>query len=232
MGSSRLPGKVLRPLGSRSVLAWVVRAARASDEVDEVVVATSTAPADDAVAEEGLALGCRVARGPEDDVLGRFLIALEPCAATATVIRLTADCPLLDPAVIAFAVRAFEATPLDYLSTTLVRTLPRGLDVEVMSAGSLRALDEVAVGAERVHVTPHFYLHPEQHTVAGLAFAPPAEDLRVTLDEPDDAVVIEALVELLGDHPPAWRDVVAALRGRADLVARNEAVRQKEIDEG
>lgn len=232
MGSSRMPGKVLRPLGARSVLAWVVRAARASGEVDDVVVATSTSVDDDAVAEEAAALGCRVARGPEVDVLGRFLLALEPCADDTTVVRLTADCPLLDPAVITFAVRAFSAAPLDYLSTTLTRTLPRGLDVEVMSVGSLRALDAVAVDAERVHVTPHFYLHPDQHAVAGLCFSPPADDLRVTLDEPDDAAVIEALVALLGDEPPEWRRVVAVLRERTDLVARNASVRQKEIEEG
>ncbi len=232
MGSSRLPGKVLRPLGARSVLAWVVRAARASGEIDEVVVATSTRPGDDVVAEEAATLGCRVARGPEDDVLGRFLIALASCPDETTVVRLTADCPLLDPAVIGFAVRAFASAPLDYLSTTLTRTLPRGLDVEVTSAGALRALDALAVGTERVHVTPHFYLHPEQHSIAGLSFAPPADDLRVTLDEPDDAAVIEALVDLLGDEPPAWRDLVATLRLRDDLVARNAAVRQKEIDEG
>lgn len=232
MGSTRLPGKVLRPLGPTTVLGWVARAASCSGAVDEVVVATSTAAGDDAVVAEAERLGCAVARGSEDDVLARFVTAVEGHADDATVVRLTADCPLLDPALIALAVRSFEGGDAEYLSTTLVRTLPRGLDVEVTTAGALRAIDPVATGAERVHVTPHLYLHPERHRVAGLVFAPSADDLRLTLDTEEDAALIEAVVAALGDGPHPWRALVGLLRARPDLAALNAGIRQKTLDEG
>src|SRR5699024_5456219 len=118
-GSSRLPGKVLRPLAGRPVLAWMVRAARAAEGVDEVVVATSTAPGDDAVAELGEELGVRVVRGSEDDVLSRFVLAAETTAADA-VVRLTADCPLADPALISAVVGLWRADrSLDYTTAEI-----------------------------------------------------------------------------------------------------------------
>ena len=177
-------------------------------------------------------MGCRVVRGPEDDVLTRFLLAVEALDDDATVVRLTADCPLLDPAVIGLAVRSFRGSGLEYLSTGHVGSLPRGLDVEVTSAGALRSIDALAEGFERVHVMPRFYRHPEVHPGAAIVFAPDASDLRVTLDTPEDAQLIDALVELLGDRPPDWRTVVRVLRERPDLVALNAEVRQKALEDG
>lgn len=232
MGSTRLPGKVLRPLGSGTVLSWVVRAARASGEVDEVAVATTTEPSDTPVVDAATTLDCRVVRGPEDDVLTRFLLAVESRADDTTVVRLTADCPLLDPAVIGLAVRSFRGSGLDYLSTGHAGSLPRGLDVEVTSVGALRGIDALAEGFERVHVMPRFYRYPEAHRVASIVFQPDASDLRVTLDTAQDAQLIEALVDLLGDRPPDWRTVVRVLRERPDLVALNAEVHQKALEDG
>src|SRR3954452_12693147 len=104
MGSTRLPGKVLRDLGGRSVLSWVVDAARDSGVLDDVVVATTTDAADDDLAAHAAEGGrARVVRGPVDDVLTRYLLALDATSADV-VVRLTADCPLLDPALIAVLV--------------------------------------------------------------------------------------------------------------------------------
>jgi spore coat polysaccharide biosynthesis protein SpsF len=231
-GSSRLPGKVLRPLAGTPVLGWVVRAARAAAGVDGVVVATSADPGDDAVAEAGRALGVPVVRGPEDDVLSRFLLAVDehPCDA---VVRLTADCPLLDPALIGQVVALWRAAPeLDYVATTLVRTLPRGLDVELATADALRRVAATATGHDRVHVTSGLYADPAAYRLTGVVVSPPADDLRVTLDTADDAALLEAVATELGDRPPAWRDVVALLRARPDLVGLNAGVRQKRLEEG
>lgn len=230
-GSSRLPGKVLRPLGDAPVLAWVVRAAQAAAGVDRVVVATSDAPADDPVADLADTLGAAVVRGSEDDVLGRFLIAIEehPCDA---VVRLTADCPLLDPALIDLVVAAWRQEPAhDYVATTLVRTLPRGLDVELASSRALRDVAEHARGHDRVHVTSGLYADPQRYRLLGLVVAPPADDLRVTLDTAEDAALLDGLVEVLGG-PVGWRELVTALRARPDLVARNAAVTQKPLEAG
>ena len=232
-GSSRLPGKVLLSLHGRPVLDWVVRAAVDSGILDEVVVATSVSPEDDAVADRASKLGASVVRGPEDDVLSRFLAVLEGRSPTC-IVRLTADCPLLDPALIRLAVSTFLAADgsLDYLSTVLERTLPRGLDVEVLSAATLRQVATHATGADRVHVTSAVYGAPERYAVGGLVFRPSALDLRVTLDTADDLRLLQAVVAELGDRPPAWRDVVALLRKRPELTDLNAHVRQKQLGEG
>src|SRR5665811_2153806 len=182
VGSTRLPGKVLEDLGGRSVLEWVVRAARAATQIDTVIVATSTMAADDAVAGLADSLGVPVVRGSEDDVLSRFVAALDAHPADA-VVRLTADCPLLDPTLIDAVVGAWAAAPThDYVSTVLVRCLPRGLDVELVSAQALRAVDRMATGHDRVHVTSAIYADPTAFSLLGLCVTPPANDLRVTLD--------------------------------------------------
>ena len=231
-GSSRLPGKVLEDLGGRPVLEWVVRAARAATRIDEVIVATSTLAGDDAVADLAQSLGVMVVRGSEDDVLSRFVAALDAHPADALV-RLTADCPLLDPTLINAVAGAWAAAPThDYVSTVLVRCLPRGLDVELVSAQALRAVDRTATGHDRVHVTSALYADPTAYRLLGLCVTPPADDLRVTLDTAEDLVLLRALVALLPDAPPAWRDVVATLRARPDLVAVNAGVQQKPIEEG
>lgn len=231
-GSQRLPGKVLRPLAGRPVLEWVVRAARSASGVDEVVVATSTAPGDDAVAGLAAGLGVGVVRGSEDDVLARFVAAREATGADA-VVRLTADCPLLDPALVGLVVAAWRAAPdLEYVATTLVRTLPRGLDVELVSAAALARADREATAHHRVHVTSWLYAEPGRARTLGLVVTPDGHDLRVTLDTPQDAALIEAVVAELGDAPPSWRDLVALLRARPDLTEHVAAVRQKALEEG
>ena len=231
-GSTRLPGKVLADLGGRPVLEWVVRAARAATRVDEVIVATSTLAGDDAVADLAASLGVPVVRGSEDDVLSRFVAALDAHPADA-VVRLTADCPLLDPTLIDAVAGAWSAAPAhDYVSTVLVRCLPRGLDVELVSARALRAVDRMATGHDRVHVTSALYADPSAYRLLGLCVTPAADDLRVTLDTPEDLVLLRALVAVLPDAPPPWREVVSTLRARPDLVAINAGVRQKPVEAG
>jgi spore coat polysaccharide biosynthesis protein SpsF len=231
-GSTRLPGKVLRPLGTSFVLGWVVRAAQAAEGVDEVVIATSDHPGDDPIVEAGARLGVPVVRGSEDDVLSRFLGAVEahPCDA---VVRLTSDCPLLDPALIAQTVALWRAdSSVDYVATTLVRSLPRGLDVELATADALRRVSATATGYHRVHVTSGLYTDPDSFRLTGIVVSPAAQDLRVTLDTPEDATLIEAVVAELGPDPLPWRDVVSLLRSRPDLVAINAQVEQKRLEEG
>ncbi|WP_231974314.1 cytidylyltransferase domain-containing protein [Pseudonocardia sp. HH130630-07] len=230
-GSTRLPGKVLTELGGRPVLDRVLDAARAAPGVDGVIVATSTAAGDDAVADRAAGLGVDVVRGSEDDVLARFVQAVDehPCDA---VVRLTADCPLLDPALIGLAAATWRSAPEhDYVATTLVRTLPRGLDVELAAVPALRELAGTATGYDRTHVTSGLYGDPGRFRCLGLVVAPAADDLRVTLDTVDDLHALRGLVELLGDRTD-WRSVVSALRARPDLVARNAHVRQKSLAEG
>ena len=229
-GSRRLPNKVLAPIGRRSMLGHCI--VRLGDGRLPVIVATTDRPQDDAVADEAMKHGVAVVRGSEDDVLSRYLQALEEHPADA-VVRITADCPFTDPDLIDAVVAAWSADPrLDYVSTVLVRTLPHGLDVELVSARALRAVDERATGHHRVHVTSGLYTAPDDYRVMGLCFAPDATDLRVTLDTPEDLEALRAIVGVRGAAPVSRAELVSLLRARPDLVAINAAVRQKTLAEG
>lgn len=227
--STRLPGKVLRPLAGRSVLSWAVRAARHAAGIDGVIVATSSATDDDPVAAEAERSGAAVIRGPLDDVLARYELAAQthPCDA---LVRLTADCPLHDPALIAQVVGVWLADPdLQYVSNVLVRTLPRGFDVELVRRDVLADQYESATGGHREHVTSAIYAQPSVYRCAGVVAGTDDADLRVTLDTEQDAAVLDGVVRELGDGIPRWRDVVALLRSRPDLVALNADVVQRTL---
>jgi spore coat polysaccharide biosynthesis protein SpsF len=237
MGSSRLPGKVLRCLAGRTVLEWVVRAARCATGLDDLVVATTRAAEDDAIVDECRRLDVDVARGDRDDVLSRFLQAIDGRAAHG-VARFTADCPLLDPSLITTVVGTWSqhGEDLDHLSTANPRCLPRGLDVEVAATDALRALErtlnEPGTAHHRTHVTSYLYNNPDRFRVAGLVLHPDASDLRITLDTVDDLSLLEAVVARIGDRPPHWREVVRLLREDPGLRAMNAQVTQKNLVEG
>jgi spore coat polysaccharide biosynthesis protein SpsF len=231
MGSTRLPGKVLRDLGGRTVLGWVVRAVRESQAVDELVVATTTRAEDDAVAAECLALGMPCHRGPVDDVLTRFVQVMAGRTGDA-VMRFTADCPLLDPAIIREAAQVYRALPgLDYLSTGLAGTLPRGLDVEIVGLPALRRADQEADAYHRTHVTSYVYSHPGDARLIGLAYPPGAADLRVTLDTEDDWRLISRVVGELGDGCVPMRALVDWLRARPEVCRLNAHIAQKQLQD-
>jgi spore coat polysaccharide biosynthesis protein SpsF len=219
--STRLPGKVLRPLGDRTVLSWVVRAASDVRNVDAVIVATSEESDDDPVAEEASRCGAAVVRGPLDDVLARYALAVRehPCDA---VVRLTADCPLHDPALITQVVGMWRADPtLDHVSNIVVRRYPRGFDTELVRREVLEEQNRTATGPHREHVTSNIYTRPDVYRCGGVVPGVDSSDLRVTLDTPQDAALLDAVVAALGGDVPRWTDVVALLRSRPDLAALN-----------
>ncbi len=232
MGSTRLRGKVLEPLLGRPVLDWVVRAAKESDGVDDVVIATSESSDDDIIDDLGASLGVQVVRGSEDDVLSRFLCAADRTTADA-VVRLTADCPLLDPVLISEIVAIWRRSPdVDYVSTTHPRSLPRGLDVELVTTEALRLVDRRTEEYHRVHVTSAVYEDGAGFTCASLSFIPRNDRYRVTLDTPEDLDLLSALTKLLGDAPPSWRDVVRTLDAHPEIVEMNAHIEQKALSEG
>lgn len=237
-GSSRLPGKVLLPLLDRPVLEWVIRATRAVRGVDEVIVATTTEPGDDAIVRVCEALGVSYVRGSVDDVLSRFLLAVsaDGVGDADAILRVTSDCPLMDPVVADMVVGAWRADPsLDHVGTFNPRCLPRGLDAEIAKVDALRRLDRDLGGENahhRTHVTSYLYSNPADFRVASVNVMPDASDLRATLDTPEDWELISRLAGILGDRPPSWRELVALLRSSPELVAINEEIQQKALIEG
>lgn len=232
MGSTRLPGKVLLDLGGRSMLARVVEAARAARRLDAVVVATSTARGDDPVAEAAQALRVPVFRGSEDDVLERFCGAARAHRAEV-VVRLTADCPFLDPELIDDAVERFRREGADYASNGLVEPYPRGLDIEVVRAAVLEEAAALAsLPHHRAHVTAFVYQHPERYRLLAVPAPAALAAERWTVDTPEDLALARAIAERLGPGVPRWREVAAVLEREPGLRALNAAVRQKPLAEG
>jgi spore coat polysaccharide biosynthesis protein SpsF len=223
MGSSRLPGKVLVDIGGMTMLARAVRQLRAASLIDEICVATTTADADDPLAEAADWLDVDVHRGSEHDVLERYRDAARACEAEA-IVRVTADCPLLDPAVIDCVVGAL-GEDVDYASNTHERTYPRGLDVEALHRDTLERIARLATSAAaREHVTSFVLEQPALFRVRQVRAERDDSDLRWTVDTDEDLAVVREIVELTGDVP--YEERVAAVRARP-LRATNAHVAQK-----
>ncbi|MHA1598170.1 MAG: aminotransferase class III-fold pyridoxal phosphate-dependent enzyme [Alphaproteobacteria bacterium] len=213
MNSSRLPGKVLEDLGGKPVLAWVVDAARAIPGIDAVSVATTDSATDDAVAEYCAAENIICHRGPEDDVLARFVLAATAEDADV-VMRLTADCPFLDPHVCGQVLALFGRTPADYVSNVDPPSWPDGLDCEVFSMAALLVADGAATTAhQREHVTPFIRHDRVRFDVRNLACSLPGlAGERWTVDTQNDLAFARTVAaELPGDTPPSFMDVLGVL---------------------
>ncbi|HET9626314.1 MAG TPA: glycosyltransferase family protein [Kofleriaceae bacterium] len=232
MGSSRLPGKVLAALGGATVLEHVVRRLRAAEQVSEVVVATSTAADDDPIVREADRIGVWAYRGSLHDVLARYLGAARSYRADV-VVRITADCPLIDPGVVDQVIGALGRDH-DYASNTHTRRYPRGLDVEALHRDTLERIARLGrSAAAREHVTAYIMEQPQLFRVAQVAPAGDRDDsdLRWTVDTPDDLTLVRALYDELAlagaDRVPPYTDVVAAVRADPRLATLNAHIAQK-----
>lgn len=196
MTSSRLPGKVLADIGGQPALALLLSRLERARELDTVVVATSWDTSDDPVATAAEAAGVRVVRGPLDDVLERYRLA----ASGDAVVRITGDCPLVDPQLVDRAVEIWKQGSYDYVANCLEpRSFPDGLDVEVIARDALEAVAGEAVDpSDREHVTPFLRERPERFRQAALELEPPFPDMRITLDTAEDLQRIRQLVLDLG----------------------------------
>lgn len=232
MASSRLPGKVLKDLGGQPVLAWTVERCQLARSVQQVVVATTTDPSDDPIDALCAECGWAVYRGSQFDVLDRFYQAARQFGADV-IVRVTADCPLIDPQVIDLVVAEFLRTRVDFAANRLPppwhRTWPIGLDTEVCGfAGLERAWREAAEKHEREHVMPYFYDREGRFTIHIVEHDPDYGQQRWTVDTPEDLDLLRALVQRLGGRMDvSWLDVLALIEREPELAAINAAVRHK-----
>lgn len=220
MSSSRLPGKVLAPLLGEPMILRQIERIRQAWRLDGLVMATSTEPSDDVLAAVCEAQGVDCARGSLDDVLDRYYRVarrMEP----EHVVRLTADCPLLDPDVMNDVIAFHLAGEFDYTSNALHElTFPNGLDVEVMRADCLeRAWREARLPSEREHVTPYLYNHPELFRLGSYRGERDLSHMRWTVDEPEDLEFVRRVYGALYPAMPRFR-----MRDVAALVEREPAL--------
>ena len=229
VGSTRLPAKVLEQLGAMTVLEHVLRRCRAIDGVDEVVCATVEGADGDAVADLAEKIGVTVYRGSERDVLARYHGAAHEAGADI-VLRVTSDCPLIDPEVCAAVLKLRADTNADYAANNMPPTWPHGLDCE---AFTIAALDEAAETAtlpeDHEHVTPWIRRNRAYQRVN---LAGPGGDLtgqRWTLDYPEDLAFLRAVYDRLptDELHPSWRSVADVVTREPALALINETRRQR-----
>ena len=232
MGSSRLPGKVLMDLCGTSVLARVVGRLGRSQEITQIVVATTSAPADDAIVHgcERLQVSCF--RGAEDDVLGRYYECARTYPANA-IVRITSDCPLIDPT---WWMRPSACSGTS-TRTTRAMLFPAPILVDLIPKFSLPPLwtapGERPVNLyEREHVTPYFYEHPKTFRMASVSGAVDYSRYRWTVDTREDLELLRAIYSRFdGDDDFSWQDVIALMKREPELAELNSQVLQKSLRE-
>lgn len=233
MGSTRLPGKVLKILNGRPMLWHIIQRLKAVQDADEIIVATSEKEADKPITVLSEEYGLKYFTGSEDDVLERYVKAAERYGIDV-IVRITADCPLVDPGIIQELIKKHLSELNDYTSNVIERTFPRGLDAEVVN---LAALEKVAGTTSenrfREHVTLFIYEHPELFRIGKLKAREPFNrpELRLTVDTDEDFKLIEIIYRQLYREHQYIRlpEVFQYLQKNPHLLELNANIEQKVV---
>lgn len=226
MGSTRLPGKVLREVNGRSLLEYQIERIQQAKKIDQIIIATTIKDNDQPIVELCQKKKIDYYRGSEEDVLSRYYESAL-YNKVDVIVRLTSDCPIIDPVVVDQIVEEFLRTQpnVDYVSNTIERTYPRGLDTEVFSFEALeKAFKEATLQRDREHVTSYVYTHPQFFSLRGMKSNQDYSSHRWTVDteedfelirliiselyHPDKMFLIEDVIHLLQIHPE-WKDINA-----------------------
>lgn len=204
MASTRLPGKVLRPVADRPALELLLERMARAEQLDDIAVATSEEPWDDAIERHCTEHGVACVRGPHEDVLGRFVAAARRRELDA-VVRVNGDSPLLDPALVDRGVRLARRREPDVATNVFPRSFPIGQSVEVISRATLEQLDTAAEDErEREHVTVYVYDNPTSFDIASFTRDDDRSALVLALDGPADADRVDRLVAAMPGCPAGW----------------------------
>jgi spore coat polysaccharide biosynthesis protein SpsF len=231
--STRLPGKVLAPILGRPMLELMIERLQRSRMVDDIVVATTDRPTDDATAALCHRIGVGCFRGSEDDVLARVLGAARAFEADV-IVETTGDCPLHDAAIVDKVVADFCLGGADFVSNTLEYSTPRGTDVRVFTTDALDEINRTSDDpADHEHVSLHFWEHPERYRLRNVRteLPPGAADLRLTVDTPEDLALVTRVYEELYPGNPTFTlsDVLSLLEKKPQIAALNRAIVQKPV---
>ena len=233
MGSSRLPGKVMKEILGKPVILWDLDRVSFSKLIDEIVVAIPYGKENDIIVDTIKEYNDKIVttRGSENDVLDRYYQAALQTNADV-VVRITSDCPLIDPVVVDNVIEHFLNDDCDYCSNSLTRTYPRGLDTEVFSFKALEeAWNETTKDYEREHVTPHIIENPDKFKLLNVANDIDLSCLRWTLDTEDDFEFINAVYKniYLNNEMFLMRDILSLLDVKPELIKINQHIEQKSI---
>ncbi len=231
MQSKRFPGKVLKMLGKHPMLFYVLQRLKDTNGYYRVVLATSTQNYDNKIASFATKCGVDIFRGDLNNVLKRYYYAAKKYNGDI-IIRVTADCPLIDKDLIIEGLLKFIEGGFDYLSNTLTRTFPRGFDFEIMS---FDALEKAYIHATRIeekeHVTPYIWLyHPELFNISELCTSPNKSNYRITVDTEQDFLLVKRLIEKYQADEKNYIQIIKILDNNKRLVEINKDVKQVMIN--
>jgi spore coat polysaccharide biosynthesis protein SpsF len=239
MGSTRLPGKVMKKIKGKSVLFYVVERVKKSRLIDQIVIATTTNKQDEVIVEEAERLNVKCFRGSEQDVLSRYYYAAKKFDADV-IVRITSDCPLIDSQVSDIIINYYldHKNEYDYVGNAGPnrenRTYPRGLDTEVFSFDVLKeAFDKAKKNYQREHVTPFIYENSERFNIYYLKAEGKLKKpgIRITLDTEQDFELIYKVINHFENIDFNTEDVINFLENHAELLKINRDVKQKSLNE-
>ena len=231
MGSSRLPGKVLASVAGQPMLALIIKRVLPARYIAQLVVATTQLPQDDTIEALMNDLGIPCFRGAEEDCLDRYYQAARQFEAEI-VVRLTGDNPLVDSVFVDWVVRQYLSAdpPYDYVDSTLSKTFPVGLSVEVFSFEALAiAWREDTNTWWRKHVTPFIHRHPNRFHVLHLVNPQDYSHMRWTVDTPEDLAFVRCIYDHFGHDRFSWREVLAVLEQHPGWLEINQHVQQRVV---
>lgn len=232
MNSSRLPGKVLKTILGKTLLEYQIERLIRVNQADKIIVATTVNPIDDAIVDLCDRLNISIYRGSESDVLSRYEAAAQRFN-SQTIIRITSDCPLIDPELIDRAIEFYRNNHFDYVSTD-DKVYPRGMDTEIFSRQILEiAYLNAQKPHEREHVTPHFYQNPDRFSIGSYTENLQSAHYRLTVDTPEDFQLIQNLLEALYPKNPTFNldDILRCLINHPEWNKINQHVQQKSLQE-
>lgn len=234
--SSRLPGKVLEPIGGVPILLRILDRLRLSKTVDEVIVATTRSSSDDPIVQLAEDAGVAVIRGSAFDVLDRFHDVLVARPDADVIVRVTADCPVVDPYLVDVVVRSLTARGVDYAANRLpppyARTFPVGLDVEVCTARALtHAWENASESYMREHVTPYLYVDAGRFATHIVDWTEDLSHYRWTVDTPRDLEAMRQIYSYLRTDSTDWQDVLDVVRAHPSIDAVNADEAQKVLEQ-
>ena len=234
MGSTRLPGKIMKEVLSKPLLEYQIERVRRSKLINQIVIATTKKETEQPIIDLCKRLSVDYYRGSEDDVLMRYFEAAKKYDAEL-VVRITSDCPLIDPHIIDEVITKYLSNNCgyDYVSNTIERTYPRGLDVEVFSIKALEQSNNEATAPEdREHVTPYIYHHPEKFKIGCVKHSIDLSSLRLTVDTEEDLALITRLIKVLYEMNKKCfilEDILQILQDKPEWILINSHIKQKKI---
>ena len=230
MASTRLPGKVMTKISGKNMLWHVVKRVQYAKKIDDIVVATTSLKEDEKILKLTSEMGVKSYAGSEDDVLDRCYKAAKKYHADI-IVRITGDCPVMDPHIVDKVVQYFLENRYDYVSNTIKPTYPDGLDVEVFSYNALeKAWKEAKLLSEREHVTPYFKKHPEKFRVGNVENDVDLSHLRWTVDENKDLEFIKEIFQRLYNKKSIFfmEDILQLLEEYPELKEINAEFKRNE----